>query len=491
MSGNQKNWKQSESSSQKKRKPWPKGCVWPEPLWNGEGGTVWDEDFLPLDVDEDAEYYTEVKGYFDGLVRDGRLDEEYCLSEEYYLTENDEDPRGSEEDEAWIPEIGEEYWDGERFLVELWEEDLTDHMNLLKIDTYGVSVGEDPVVAVRNIIDYEFVNENLLRQAFTRRAFQVEYGLAGCNEELEFLGDTVLGTVVTREIFDHLTRISIKQTDAPFEAKAGYAEGELTRLKSHFVSKEYLSARAVELGLDQFILYGIGEEPSESSREDMMEALIGAVMIDCGWDWDVIEGVVDKLIRLQLNNPDEYLKKSYYDIFNAWHQRHFGVMPDYELNDRYHKRGVIDHFQCILRFRVPENDKGVRTARLITAEADTRSRARDLAAMDAYQFVKENGLWINLADAGIEPDMDKSINQLQELFQKKYVDQPLYEFTEGPGDQWRCDCICNDVSGFGHASSKTAAKKKAAFMVLVLLLKAAGCCEDEWLDQMYGSIGRC
>lgn len=44
------------------------------------------------------------------------------------------------------------------------------------------------------------------------------------------------------------------------------------------------------------------------------------------------------------------------------------------------------------------------------------------------------------------------------------------------------------MSGSGHASSKIAAKKKAAFMVLVLLLKAAGCCKDEWLDQMYESV---
>lgn len=56
----------------------------------------------------------------------------------------------------------------------------------MKIDC--VPITENPVVAVREVIGYEFVNENLLRQAFTRRAFAVEYGISSCNEELELLG---------------------------------------------------------------------------------------------------------------------------------------------------------------------------------------------------------------------------------------------------------------------------------------------------------------
>ena len=59
--------------------------------------------------------------------------------------------------------------------------------------------------------------------------------------------------------------------------------------------------------------------------------------------------------------------------------------------------------------------------------------ARELAAKKAYSFVLDKGLWVNLADAGLAPDLENSINQLQELFQKKYVGQPQYEFSEIPG----------------------------------------------------------
>lgn len=157
----------------------------------------------------------------------------------------------------------------------------------------------------------------------------VEYGLSGCNEELEFLGDTVLNTIVTRDMLRQLSSVNEERTEAPFSVR--FQEGGLTKIRSRFVSKEFLSARVAELGLDKLILYGTGEEPTESSREDVMEALIGAVTVDCNWDWKIIADVVDKLICVQLEKPDEFLKAGYYDIFNAWHQRRFGTMPEYEV----------------------------------------------------------------------------------------------------------------------------------------------------------------
>ena len=78
-------------------------------------------------------------------------------------------------------------------------------------------------------------------------------------------------------------------------------------------------------------MYGKGEETSESAREDMMEALVGAVAVDCGWDWSVLEDVADRLLCLQLDHADDLLSASYYEQLNAWHQKHFGCMPEYVL----------------------------------------------------------------------------------------------------------------------------------------------------------------
>ena len=332
---------------------------------------------------------------------------------------------------------------------------------------------------------YEFINENLLRQAFTRRAFGLEYGV-GDSEQLEFLGDSILNTVVTREMVRQFSEVFTIEPQAPFRSR--YTEGEMTKIRSRLVSKEHLASRAAELGLDKYILYGTGETKNDSAAEDMMEALLGAVAVDCGWDWHVLESVADRLVCIQITAPDEFLKTSFYDLFNAWHQRHFGRMPEYEVYGG-ESTGKRHLFYCTIRFSVPENDKGVRTWQRIDVNEETRGKAREYAARRAYYFVMDQGLWINLADAGIVPSLENSINQLQELYQKKYLeDKAEYVFEELPQDRWRCDCTCGGVNGYGEAGSKTGAKKKASYMVLVRMLSAAGICKKEWKDEMYRTV---
>ena len=49
--------------------------------------------------------------------------------------------------------------------------------------------------------------------------------------------------------------------------------------------------------MDAYILYATGEEHTESSREDAIEALIGAVAMDCDWNWDVLEAAVSGAVE--------------------------------------------------------------------------------------------------------------------------------------------------------------------------------------------------
>lgn len=450
----------NDFGKQQTKKTWPENCVWPKPC---EWSFDYDEDTLPMELDEDAEELEEIKDYFDSLVEEGRLNEDYSLNEDY------------DEEEDFTPKIGIDYWD-DGFDVDGWRMDLSAHINLLKISINNPVI--DPVCNIQNAINYRFVNENLLRQAFTRRAFAIERGLEGysghegCSEELEFLGDSIMNTIVTHEIIRQFAANDCINVEAPFTCK--YHEGELTRLRARFICKEHLSTRAIELGLDEYILYGTGEEPSESSREDMMEALIGAVAVDCNWNMDVLEKLVNQLLNIQLDCPDMILKKSYYEIFNAWHQKHFGEIPKYEVYEKVCEKRTQFYYADI-RFSVPENDKGIYTRQYLSCEDVTRSAARERAAKSAYLFVVMNGLWVNLKDAGIVPDQENSINQLQELFQKKYVDEkPEYEYEERPGDRWYVSCVCGSFHGWGEAGSKVKAKKQAAYMTIASIYKSAG-----------------
>ena len=444
------------------RKPWPKDCPWPEPT---AYSFDYDEEFLPLELDEETEEMLEAKYYFDSLVEEGRLREDYTLNEEY-----------DEDNDEFSPEKGEDFWFDNHFDIKFWRSELSEHFNLLRIAPMDAE--KDPVVALRSAFRYEFKNENLIRQAFTRRSFQIEYGLSGCSEELEFIGDSILSFVVVKELATQFSVSDCDRYDAPFNSK--YNEGELSKLREQFVSKEALASRARELGIGKFILYGSGEKESDSSLSDMMEALIGAVTIDSDWDEWIIAKVVNQLLFIQLDTTDEYLKYSFYDTLTSWHQKHFGFAPEYEVYEDTREGG--GYYHCNLKYRIPDNEKGICVFQRTDGSGKTRSIARDYASMKAYSFIRENGLWKNMKDANVVPDMENSINQLQELYQKKYLDHiPQYEYEQDNYDnKWHVRCHTDGLSGWGKASGKVKAKKIAAYMTLVKILDSAGISDDEW-----------
>lgn len=481
MSKNEKNNKKS----------WPQNCIWPKPLESYEGMT-WEEDWIDyFSVDETVQELLDVKEYFDQLVEEGSLTEDYKLNVENsgdLLSENQIDS------DIWTPEKGEDYWHEGEFNLIAWQDDLNNAMNLLKIEDSGTGIfdSEDPASDIQRIIHYTFINENLLRQAFTRRSFAVEYSIKsqlnrtytpheGCSEELEFLGDSVLNTVVTKEILKHHAVHDSSCPSAPYQTR--FDEGIFSKMRSHFTCKDYLSMRATTLGLDRYILYGAGDTESDHAKEDMMEALIGAVTVDSDWDMEKIEEVIDHLLDLQIECPDSFLKKSYYDIVNAWHQKHFGVIPKYEVF------GHGNRYQASIRYEIPDNDKSIYTAQIETGEGTTRSEARTNAAERAYFFIRKHGLWSDLKGSKIEPDFENAIGQLQELFQKKYISElPVYEFEEDCPDHWLCDCYFDSFHAYGRGSSKTKAKKAAAYMGLVRLFQSAGCAKEEWEQKVWDNV---
>ncbi len=119
-----------------------------------------------------------------------------------------------------------------------------------------------------------FGDEALLLRALAHRSWCAETEGARSNERLEFLGDAVLGLVVT----DHLFRT---YPDLP--------EGELAKVRASLVNSEALAEVASELDLGAALLLGKGEAASGGREKpsilaDAMEAVIGAVYIDGGWD---------------------------------------------------------------------------------------------------------------------------------------------------------------------------------------------------------------
>lgn len=116
------------------------------------------------------------------------------------------------------------------------------------------------------------INLDLLTIAMTHRSYAYEFGGLPTNERLEFLGDSVLGLVVTEELYARFP-------DLP--------EGRLAKLRAAVVNMRALADAARELRLGDYIKLGKGEEVTggrdkASILADTLEALIGAVHIEHG-----------------------------------------------------------------------------------------------------------------------------------------------------------------------------------------------------------------
>lgn len=134
---------------------------------------------------------------------------------------------------------------------------------------------EDEYLRLQQGIHYRFSQVKYLTTALTHSSWANEQqNGAHDNERLEFLGDAVLELCVTEELFKRFP-------DAH--------EGQLTKIRSKLVKEKSLATIANELGLDEYLLLGRGEE-SQGGRTrasllaDAVEAVIGAVFLDSNYD---------------------------------------------------------------------------------------------------------------------------------------------------------------------------------------------------------------
>lgn len=147
---------------------------------------------------------------------------------------------------------------------------------------------------LQKIIDYRFKNDKTLQTALNHSSYINESKMPGeeSNERLEFLGDAIFDAIISEYLF---TRLRDSE------------EGELTKKRAAIVRESSLAGCAEKIGLGDFLLLGKGEENTggrhrKSILADAMEALIGAVYVDGGFEKakdlvlalfeDTIQGVV-------------------------------------------------------------------------------------------------------------------------------------------------------------------------------------------------------
>lgn len=167
-----------------------------------------------------------------------------------------------------------------------------------------------------------FRDLGLLNQALCHRSYAHEAGPGGAanNEKLEFLGDAVLSLAISDELY----ATSGRRT-----------EGELARIKSFVISEDALYHWALQLGLQDYVLVGRGEERSggrgkKAIMADAMEAIIGAYYLDSGGA-AAQEFVLRHLrpeIRRVLNNTH---RQDYKTLLQVLAQRRYHSNPRYRV----------------------------------------------------------------------------------------------------------------------------------------------------------------
>ncbi|MBN2655107.1 MAG: ribonuclease III [Nitrospirae bacterium] len=172
------------------------------------------------------------------------------------------------------------------------------------------------------LLGISFLNRDILSEALTHKSFHHESHnkKSFYNERLEFLGDSVLGLIVAEHLFGLAPMLS---------------EAQMSKLKSQIVKEAVLYEIALDLAVGDYLRLGKGEELSggrhkKSLLADAVEALIGAVFLDAGYDAAkmTVLKLFEKKIWNALSKKDGVDYKSELQEFT---QEFFGKLPLYNI----------------------------------------------------------------------------------------------------------------------------------------------------------------
>lgn len=167
-----------------------------------------------------------------------------------------------------------------------------------------------------------FHDVHLIKQALTHKSYIYEKGLPEIesNEKLEFLGDTILGFIITNIIFNRFPKLS---------------EGELSKLRARLVNTALLAEVAREINLGQWLILGVGEEQSGGRQKtsilgNSFEALIGAIFMDQGVEEarKYVASIFDQRIEIESGKEASTDYKTRLQELTA---KKFGLAPAYRI----------------------------------------------------------------------------------------------------------------------------------------------------------------
>jgi len=231
----------------------------------------------------------------------------------------------------------------------------------------GSETAPTTTISLPDALGYRFDDDSLLELALRHRSWCAENGAVPSNERLEFLGDSVLGLVIT----DHL-----------FLTEPEQPEGVLARRRAELVNTVMLADLARELGLGEAIRLGKGEESTggrdkASILADALEAVFGAVYLDGGYRVSR-----ELIVRLYLDRIHDVANAEFTTDHKSRLQelaaQLFGELPEYSLSESGPEHAKV--FSAVVTLGGADHGHG---------EGRTKKEAEQSAAQEAYDRLVE------------------------------------------------------------------------------------------------------
>lgn len=342
---------------------------------------------------------------------------------------------------------------------------------------------------VQSAIGYNFKNEQLLVQAFIRKSYSQEHPDVQNNEILEFYGDEALDLYITRMMYKKYSKIS----DNFLISEKN--EGELTKLKSIYVSKLTLAQCAYNAGFYLYLYLGQSDIKNEvaknaSVNEDLFEAIVGAVAVDCNWNFKIIDKVCETM--LSMDSINNYLcvlvQEKCHELGLGEPINIPGLRQPQKIEDWRRLNFWEERIGCSQGDIAPNPKTGLFDYAIKIADHFFAGsgigpfQAKMDAERKALNFLCHEQLKRKIKKI----DYSNPVSQLHEFVQKEIIMEPIYDFSEyhdSDGNPiWRCKISLEGVpkSFSSDGVSKKEVKQEAALQMLKYFVETKIEESEEW-----------
>ena len=278
------------------------------------------------------------------------------------------------------------------------------------------------IIKLEELIDYKFNNNKLLEEA------------SNLSDRLINFGKTSIDYIIDKNINEELYGLD------------NITEDSINNLCNYLKSDEYLLERADKIHLDTVIY---------DRKIDLLKAIIAAYILDSDSlsKVEIWLNIFDSIV-LNLDSDNNYAKKVY-----SWNKIKYKKYPNITFNNKS------------VSIKLDEIDTEFKS------DLETRFRSVNEASKAAYDYLESNNLLLKMSDVVGYPDQDKCINQLQELYVKGFINEPVYKIsmkgtTPNGIDMWKCRIMIDGIkeSFSAEDTSKKNVKRVVAFQMLKYLM---------------------